>query len=264
MTEFPLTFETPFSWDSYPQGVITHMRISDDDPEDKPPTALIESQVTEHPDLGNALRIAVHVPRDPKGHVGRGLNALNRLDTEAAGASHSFGGWTVSETAAGEEAPGCVVFLPAAFAESVANRPYVMREILLTLVRQALLARRVLIPADERSAEDDRAGIGLAVAPDPLATFVAARTGWHGARPARGAIRLPGCLTRSTTSASGRTPTGRNPDRRVHLVALPAGTGHQRDAARRGRRGAGCLDPDRNRGAARGAGDARTCGRSRS
>ena len=143
----PLTCETPFSWDLYPQGVITHMR-SDDDPEDKPLTALIESEITVHPVLGNGLRITVHVPRDPRGHVGRALNALNRLDAKVAGASHSFGGWTMTETAAADKAPGCVIFLPAAFAESVANMPLVMREILLTLARQALLARRVLVPSD--------------------------------------------------------------------------------------------------------------------
>jgi hypothetical protein len=82
-----------------------------------------------------------------------------------------------------------VVFLPAAFAESVANRPYVMREILLTLARQALLARRVLVPADERSADDRSPDLGLAVAADPLATFV---RGPHG-------------------QAWGETGEGRNP-----------------------------------------------------
>ena len=81
----PLTCETPFSWDLYPHGVITHMRASDDDPEDKPLTALIESEITAHPVLGNGLRITVHVPRDPRGHAGRALNAVNRLDAEGGG-----------------------------------------------------------------------------------------------------------------------------------------------------------------------------------
>ena len=114
---------------------------------------------------------------------------------EVAGASHSFGGWTISTTVSGGDstAPGCEIFLPAAFAESVANRPYVMREILLTLARQALLARRVLVPPDKRSAEDHGPGIGLAVAADPVATFV---RGPHGL-------------------AWGETGEGRNPAARV-------------------------------------------------
>ena len=186
--EPPLTCETPFSWDPYPHGVITRMRPSDDDPEDKPLTALIESEITEHPALGNGLRITVHVPRDPPGHVGRAINALNRLDAELAGSSHSFGGWTMAE-----KAPGCDIFLPAAFAESVANLPLVMREILLTLARQALMARRVLLPPAERSAEDSGSGLGLAVAADPFATFV---RGPHGL-------------------AWGETGEGRNPAARV-------------------------------------------------
>ena len=185
--ELPLTCETPFSWDLYPQGLITHMR-SDDDPEDKPLTALIESEIAVHPVLGNGLRITVHVPRDPRGDIGRALNALNRLDAKVVGASHSFGGWTMTE-----KAPACVIFLPAAFAESVANMPLVMREILLMLARQALLARRVLVPADQRSAEDRGSGLGLAVAADPLATFV---RGPHGL-------------------AWGETGEGRNPAARV-------------------------------------------------
>ena len=70
----------------------------------------------------------MHVPRDPAGHAGRAINAINRLDAEVAGSSHSLGGWTMTE-----KAPACVVFLPAAFAETVANQPLVMQEILLTL-----------------------------------------------------------------------------------------------------------------------------------
>ena len=186
--EPPLTCETPFSWDPYPQGVITHMRLSDDDPEDKPLTALIESEVIEHPALGNGLRITTHVPLDPEGYPGWTINEVNRLDTEVTGASHSFGGWTMTE-----KAPGCVIFLPAAFAESVVNVPLVMREILLTLARQALLARRVLVPTDLQSVEDRGSGLGLAVAADPLATFV---RGPHGL-------------------AWGETGEGRNPAARV-------------------------------------------------
>lgn len=192
--EFPLTFETPFGWQPYPGGVITRMRAGDEDENTgKPPTALVECALTEHAELGNGLRIAVHVPRDPAGNAGRALNALNRLDAEVAGSSHSLGGWTVAETAGGGSAPGCVIFLPAAFAESVANRPFVMREILLTLARQALLARRVLVPPERRSAQDQGPGLGLAAAADPLAAFV---RGPHGL-------------------AWGETGEGRNPAARV-------------------------------------------------
>ena len=203
----PLTFETPFSWDLYPQGVITHMR-SDDDPEDKPLTALIESEIAVHPVLGNGLRITVHVPRDPRGHVGRALNALNRLDAKVVGASHSFGGWTMTETAAAQCA-GCSSSSPPRSRESVANMPLVMREILLTLVRQALLGRRVLLPSDERSPEDYGAGLGLAVAADRLATFVRGPHGLAWGETGEGETRPRGCWTRSTADASDRIRTGR-------------------------------------------------------
>ena len=171
-----------------PRNAACSSPASDDDPEDKPLTALIESEVIERPALGNGLQITVQVPLDPQGHVGQAINAVNRLDAELTGASHSFGGWTMAE-----KAPGCYIFLPAAFAESVVNLPLVMREILLTLARQALLARRVLVPPAERSAEDSGSGLGLAVAADPFATFV------------RGPRGL----------AWGETGEGRNPAARV-------------------------------------------------
>ena len=192
----PLTFESPFSWDSYPRSVVTHSRISDDDPEDKPSTALVESAVTEHPEFGAGLRVAVHVPRDPRGHAGRAVNDLNLLDAQVPGSSHSLGGWTISdivEPTSDDTAPGCEIFLPAAFASSVEYLPAALREILLTLARQALLARRVLLPAGQRVADDRADGIGLAVAADPFETRV---RGPHGL-------------------AWGETGEGRNPAARV-------------------------------------------------
>ncbi len=119
-------------------------------------------------------------------------NELNLLDARVAGASHSFGGWTMARNVAGDAAPACVVFLPAAFAEQVGNGRAVMREILLTLTRQALLARRELLTA-ERLAADDGPGVGLAVYADPFATT------------ARGPHGL----------AWGETGEGRNPAVRV-------------------------------------------------
>lgn len=193
--ESPITFESPFSWESYPQGVVTTERSRDDDPR-KPPTALVESAVTEHPDLGPGLRIAVHVPRDPRGHAGRAVNDLNLLDAQVPGSSHSIGGWTISrivEPTYDSMGPGCEIFLPAAFASSVQYLPVALREILLTLARQALLARRVLVPAGQRVAEDRADGIGLAAAADPFETRV---RGPHGL-------------------AWGETGEGRNPAARV-------------------------------------------------
>ena len=90
-------------------------------------------------------------------------------------------------------APGCEIFLPAAFASSVEYLPVAFREILLTLARQALLARRVLLPPDQRAADDRADGIGLAVAADPFETRV---RGPHGL-------------------AWGETGEGRNPAARV-------------------------------------------------
>lgn len=191
----PLTFESPFSWELYPQGVVTTERSSDDDPR-KPPTALVESVVTEHPSLGPGLRAAVHVPRDPRGHAGRAANALNLLDAKVPGSSQSIGGWTISriiEPTYDSTGPGCEIFLPAAFASSVEYLPVALREILLTLARQALLARRVLVPREQQVAEDRADGIGLAAAADPLETRV---RGPHGL-------------------AWGETGEGRNPAARV-------------------------------------------------
>jgi hypothetical protein len=88
---------------------------------------------------------------------------VNRLDTEVTGASHSFGGWTEPTTGIRAGALACVIFLPAAFAEMVASWPLAMREIALTLARQALLARRVLVPQGERSSEDYGPRVGLAI-----------------------------------------------------------------------------------------------------
>ena len=159
--KFPLTYETPFSWDSgwdTDQGGTSTRE-----------TALVEAELAQHPEFGNGLRIAMYVPRGSGGD-GYAVNAVNRLDTEVTGASHSFGGWTEPTTGIRADALACVIFLPAAFAEIVASWPLAMREIALTLARQALLARRALVPQGERSWEDYGARVGLAMGAAPPGT----------------------------------------------------------------------------------------------
>ena len=185
--ELPLTCETPFSWDLYPQGVITHMR-SDDDPEDKPLTALIESEIAVHPVLGKraadhrsratltqgGCRTGAQRAEPARRQGGGGVPQLRRVDDdgEGAGVRHL--------------PPGRVRGLGREPAPCHAGDPAHARP-------AGAAGRRVLVPSDERSAEDYGSGLGLAVAADPAATFV---RGPHGL-------------------AWGETGEGRNPAARV-------------------------------------------------
>lgn len=56
--EAPITCEMPFTWDHSPDGLITTTRFDDNEVHGrKPPTALMESAVTERPDLGSGLTV---------------------------------------------------------------------------------------------------------------------------------------------------------------------------------------------------------------
>lgn len=147
------TYETPFAWDRYPDGLTTTSTGGD------VPTALVETMFGAHPHMGNGLLITMRVPVALAADALETVNALNLLDTEIPGATHSIGGWF----AKGLE-PTYVIYLPAVLA-SEANGigfPAVMRELQLTLVRQALLARRILL-RQEQLEDTDQNGPGLRV-----------------------------------------------------------------------------------------------------
>jgi hypothetical protein len=154
------TCEMPFGWER-----------------DGTPTAAVETLYGAHPHIGNGVLITMSLPvplpvraggrvpddlsQDPFGLV----NLLNLADAEVSGATHSLGGWTVRAE------PTYVIYLPAVLATQGIGFPAVMREILLTLARQALLARRLLLRQDDLKEEDQNATIGLrsATAPHGLA-----------------------------------------------------------------------------------------------
>ena len=68
---------------------------------------------------------------------------MNLLDEQAPAASHIIGAWTAHDADA-----AFTMFLPAALLQEDITWPVVMREILLTLARQVLLARRLLLAPD--------------------------------------------------------------------------------------------------------------------
>ncbi len=88
------------------------------------------------------------------------VNALNLLGFEAASGTHNVGAWCLR----GDDAV-YVVRLPAGLAGLAGDMGAVMREVLLTLARQALLARRVLLDEDDLTDPDRDSRVGLA-APD--------------------------------------------------------------------------------------------------
>ena len=166
-----LTSETPLSWERYPDDFIGQFD------EKAPPTAVVDASLDDHPRAGNGLRISVRIPWRPVPQALRALAQMNILDLDVQGATHTIGAWSLEERPAGEEeataprdgtVPGYVysVYLPAALADPALagqdlDLPAIMREIMLTMVRQALLFRRLLRP-DLRAWEDDHPYLGLA------------------------------------------------------------------------------------------------------
>ena len=164
-----LTCEMPMSWDWYPGG-----RIAMTD-EKAPPTALVDVSVDDHPRAGNGLRISLRLPWPPGPQALTELGLMNTLDMVVRGATHTIGAWSLEQRPAGEEdtrlskalVPAYLysVYLPAALADPALagqdlDLPAIMREILLTLARQALLFLCRL--GEPRAREDDSPYVGLA------------------------------------------------------------------------------------------------------
>ena len=99
----------------------------------------------------------MYIPARPDGDIADVVNTLNRADAEVPWASHSIGGWSLKDGT-----PVYVIYLPAVLARQDINIPAVMREVLLALARQALLARRIVLPPDVLEWEDKNALVGLA------------------------------------------------------------------------------------------------------
>ena len=149
--------EMPFGWDSYPGGVIGGGTALG---EDAPPTALVAGTAEPHPQAGKDVLLKLRVPASSGEDTGELTNQLNLLDRTVPGATHSVGAWVLS----GEHLTYCV-YLPAVLAEHEdidIDLAAVMREMLLTLVRQALLARRVLLDGEDLADEDQGGTVGLA------------------------------------------------------------------------------------------------------
>jgi hypothetical protein len=122
------------------------------------------------------LRISLRLPWPLGPQALTELGLMNTLDMVVRGATHTIGAWSLEQRPAGEEGdarlskalvPGYVysVYLPAALADPALagqdlDLPAVMREILLTLARQALLFLRRL--GERRAREDDSPYVGLA------------------------------------------------------------------------------------------------------
>ncbi len=184
---------------------------------DETPDATVETLFGAHPHIGNGVLITMNLPvplprraggrmpddpsLDPFGLV----NLLNLADSEFPGVTHSIGAWIVRGQ------PTYVIYLPAVLATQAIDLPAAMRGILLTLSRQALLARRLLLPQEELQNKDLERTIGLRSATEPTAS--------PGARLRRAATRQHECSTTSTRPVSAATPTGlsRGP------TALPGG-----------------------------------------
>ena len=218
-----LTCETPLSWERYPDDFIGQVD------EKAPPTAVVDAGLDDHPRAGNGLRISVRVPWRPAPQALGSLTQLNLLDCDVPGATHTLGAWSLEQRPAGDDAaapgdgtvPGYVysVYLPAALADPVLagqdlDLPAIMREMLLTMARQALLFRRMLYPGGAvRGRTTTRTWASQPARATPQGT------GWPGARPARAATRARGCSTTCMPRASATTPTGPTPAR----TASPGG-----------------------------------------
>ena len=164
-----LTCEMPMSWDWYPGG-----RIAMTD-EKAPPTALVDVSVDDHPRAGNGLRISLRLPWPPGPQALTELGLMNTLDMVVRGATHTIGAWSLEQRPAARKTPGCLKrwclhtstrstsrrpWRTPALAGQDLDLPAIMREILLTLARQALLFLRM--PAEPRAREDDSPYVGLA------------------------------------------------------------------------------------------------------
>jgi hypothetical protein len=147
----PLACEMPFSWGAYSDGVIGGQGGRG------LPTALVQAMYNGHPSAGNGLLITMYIPVRPDGDIPDVVNTLNRADAEVPWATHSIGGWSLKDGT-----PVYVIYLPSVLARQDINIPGVMREVLLTLTRQALLARRILLPPEALEWEDKNALVGLA------------------------------------------------------------------------------------------------------
>lgn len=143
-----LTFDVPFSWDDYPEGVISHGG------EGAPLAAVVKVTCDDHPRAGSGLRFTMRTPWAPAPEdAERNVSALNSGGSQTC--SHRLGAWALRDFPV-EDARGTVthtvpvyrysVFLPASLADQGygIDLPAVMREVLLTLARMALLVRQTL------------------------------------------------------------------------------------------------------------------------
>jgi hypothetical protein len=112
----PLVCEMPFSWDSYPGGVVGGQGGRG------LPTALVQAMYNGHPHAGNGLSITIYIPVRPDGDIPGVMNTLNRADAEVPWVTHSIGGWSLKDGT-----PVYVIYLPAVLAWQDITIPGMMR-----------------------------------------------------------------------------------------------------------------------------------------
>jgi hypothetical protein len=149
--------EMPFGWDSYPGGVIGGGALFG---EAAHPTALVAGTDELHLQAGKGVLLKLQVPASSGEDASELANQLNLLDRTVPGATHSVGAWIPSRG----HLTYCI-YLPSVLAEHEdidIDLTAVMREMLLTLVRQALLARRLLLNEEDLTDQDRNGTVGLA------------------------------------------------------------------------------------------------------
>jgi hypothetical protein len=132
---WPLRFEVPATWLRSADGKI----LWDPEQPGSAPTAQVYAPLTTWGDAGQGLLIMMSGVGYPVASQDL-VNQLNRLDEPARGTTHFISTWLT-----GERTTTYSLFLPATFLHQPGIIwPAVMREVLLTVTRQAQLARRVL------------------------------------------------------------------------------------------------------------------------
>jgi hypothetical protein len=150
--------EMPFSWRSYPDDVVGGAAARPE--EDVPPTVLVRALRDGHPHIGNGLLVTMQQPA-PAGDIASGdlLATLNQMGHSFPGTTHSIGAWVDMK-----DEIQWVMYLPnsLAFSEDGPDLMAISRHILLTAAREALLARRALLPSDEWEPGEDSTAVGYA------------------------------------------------------------------------------------------------------
>jgi hypothetical protein len=152
------TCEMPFSWRDCPEGIIGIAAARQD--KDVPPTVLVRGYRDCHPEFGNGVLFTMQQPVPTVDIPGGDLFcALNRLDDDTVGSNHSIGAWVDHD-----DEPQWVMHLPSvlAYGDDACDPAATWTQLLLTAAREALLARRALLPPNQLEPGESTVPVGLA------------------------------------------------------------------------------------------------------